>query len=461
MAVRPATTAGFRPRRVTRRTHREADEEGEPFASAPRLAGGFLFKGKTVFATWPQNDTDPEEVLRRIVERFAKQGANDNYKLEWAVVSQELHAEAAPEVRMVGDQPANDLPPGLHLHAVFRCNKKIQLRRKVCEPGVRNPGWKPFDDLVDAERPGGFYKNVTRTVAAVVKYVIKDGKFFSHNIDPVAFVQAAAAKQSTKLTIVAEKVKHGADYMTLVAQHPDVMMMHGRKVEMFRKELTIRRKRAELKKKWCGVRPARGYEDAGNIAICKWLNENIRKPRHFRQKQLLLWGRPGTGKSHLWKETLSEALHCYKWQVMPNGDFQQKYRTGCYDLIVFDEWYPHHIKLSHMNAIADGQPVTVNIKGWDEDMDPNRACMATTNVNPYTEAYMRVPQYGKEAWLSRWHIVEVIGPIRIELIEEELDAEEHCLEEPRKRHKPMDPTFDAVDDTAIDSLESILSSSEL
>jgi len=93
--------------------------------------------------------------------------------------------------------------------------------------------------------------------------------------------------------------------------------------------------------------------------IAIWLNENIRKPRKFKQKNLYVWGPPNMGKSSLITR-LSKYLSIYA--IPRDEDFYDGFENDCYDLAVLDEAKATKT-MQWLNQWLDGQSFYLRQKG--------------------------------------------------------------------------------------------------
>jgi hypothetical protein len=112
-----------------------------------------------------------------------------------------------------------------------------------------------------------------------------------------------------------------------------------------------------------------------------WLAFNLCRPRHLRQRQLLILGRPGTKKTNF-VQALSEFLDVYFVPRRPK-DF-----TGAnkeYDLWVIDEVSGYELDVDTLNMILDGQKMSLDSKyGRVFEKKRNVPIILLGNTLPYT-----------------------------------------------------------------------------
>lgn len=108
----------------------------------------FRLNAIQLFLTYPQCDCPKEEALAQLMTK-------EKLEIQKAVVGHELHKEE-----------------GEHLHVFIKLSKKINLRT---------------EDYLDLYYEGKSYHGNYQTAkswVAVSKYVMKDGDYICHNMDP-------------------------------------------------------------------------------------------------------------------------------------------------------------------------------------------------------------------------------------------------------------------------------------
>ncbi len=270
--------------------------------------------------TFSQCDVTKETALDRITTSWGDE-------LEWAIVCHEKHQDGSN-----------------HLHCLLAHKLRFQ---------TRNPLY--FDCV------GEIHCNVeavTRTLAKVVAYVIKDGDYICHGIDPVEFLRLKAQKRSTRFAVVSDLVKEGATVDSLNASHGGFVLQYLRLL----KDYIIECKRID----WDAKVVASRIKFTGPIGfgiqdevIAKWLCNNMFAKRTLGQQNLWIYGSTGLGKSRL-KEQLMARLRVY---VLPyDGSWFDEYEDGKYDLIVADE-YKAQYKIQQMNRLLGSEWTTLNRRG--------------------------------------------------------------------------------------------------
>jgi len=308
-------------------------------AQVTNNAGGrrrFRLQGKNFIITWPKCNETKEDVLGRVQELYGE-------ALEFAVVSHENHQDGTS-----------------HLHAI------LSFKEKRCFSGANC-----FDNLANSH---GNYQTC-RQVRSSVKYVVKDGDFTSVGIDVTEFLLAADKKQSTKATLMAQKLAETNDLVSLNELDPGFVMMNLKKIKDYQAHLQIWMMKPP--KKWIGVNAPIPSAPALSPALAKlagWLSTNLGLPRRMRQKQLLLSSPPGFGKTTL-KEALRQFFTIYDHA---DGKWFCEYDPGRHDIICFEEF--RGLPLTIMNKVMDGSTVRLETKGGSIVKDRNCPVLILTNL---------------------------------------------------------------------------------
>lgn len=286
----------------------------------------FRLQAKNLFLTWPQCDTPKEDVLERIKSL-------PNYS--HAVVCRENHKDEL----------------GVHLHAFVSLTKQNNAK-----------GYRWLDDLAGKH---GDYKSA-RNVFASVQYVIKDGDYVFDGFDPVAYVAARVNHKSTADSLgkqpsvssqAAEMIRDGVDLFALDDALPGWVLMNKRKAQEYISFQNVKKARLGLKP-WVPL-DLDNYERDWEIEIVHWLNENIKKPRAFKQQQLYIYSDgPNTGKTTLVQQ-LAAYLNIF---TLPKGKFIDGYISGAFDLVVCDEFKSHHT-IQFLNEFLQGSQMHLDQKG--------------------------------------------------------------------------------------------------
>lgn len=285
----------------------------------------FRLQAKNFFLTWPQCETAKETVLDRI--KLLPDYSH-------AVVCRENHAD----------------DEGVHLHAFVSFTKQ---QNKV--------GMKWLDDLADSH---GNYQSA-KNPKAVVQYVIKDGDIVFDGFDPVQYCllrnknksTAPSFGKTTQSELAVEMMKDGKSLFELDDVMPAWVMMNKRKASEYIAFVTVKKARLSLKD-WVPL-DLDNYVEDWELEIVNWLNNNIKTPREFKQKQLYIWSDgPDTGKTTLVSQ-LTEYLSVFR---LPKTPYVDGYQSGAFDLVVCDE-FKSHFTIQFLNEFLQGSTMHLNQKG--------------------------------------------------------------------------------------------------
>ncbi len=141
-----------------------------------------------------------------------------------------------------------------------------------------------------------------------------------------------------------------------IESEPGFMLTQLRNVEHFINRVQSLQLRTRSKA------PLDYHQTSGPIqamGISKWLQDNIRKPRVFKQKQLMIIAPPDCGKTGL-INTLSEHLSIY--HVPQLEDFDDMYQDDLFDLIVYDEFKGGR-RITDLNRWLEGSTFPIRLKG--------------------------------------------------------------------------------------------------
>ncbi len=292
----------------------------------------FQLNTKTLFCTWPQNETPKEKALKRIVKAWP---------VEWAIVAQEQHKDG-----------------NNHLHAVVRFTAPMRF------------GKQSFADFVATKH--GNYQSA-RGVKASIKYVKKAGDFVVHGVLPVDQV----TNREAPTTRVAKMIMAGKTLEEIKLEEPGVFFQYRKKIdEMMTYESAISQE--DNLSEWCPLTPKPSMP-SHKLALVKWLNENIctKEPRPFKQDQLWIVSPPGTGKTTLctWLEKF-----CRIYWMPLEETFYDEYFDDRVDLVVFDE-YKANKTITFMNSFLQGM-CQIRKKGTQYMKRANPPCIITSNYSP-------------------------------------------------------------------------------
>lgn len=339
---------------------------------APRAQ--FRLQAKFFFLTWPQCATPKETVLERIK-------ALPNYS--HAVVCREDHKEE----------------DGVHLHAFVALDR-------VCKR--RGTDW--LDALANKH---GHYEPA-RDQQKVVKYVIKDGDYVADGFDPVQFLELREKKKSSKeslASVIAKKVREeDASLDAIDDAFPAYVLTNKRKLQEYISYQKV--KRAALAKlQWVPLDLANFPDADFNYKIAKWVSENVRQPRDFKQKQLYIWSSgPNAGKTHLVNE-LTKYLNVYH---VPKNGYLCGYESNRFDLLVIDE-FKSDFTIQFLNEFLQGSTMHINQKGSSTLKTDNPPCIILSNME-LKEVYHKKCNSGPFIALeSRLKVVKVPNGHKIDL----------------------------------------------
>lgn len=292
-------------------------------------------RAKKFFLTFPQVDKDCTTVQcrDRILSRFS--GTN----IKFLVVALEKHKDGCP-----------------HIHIALWLNIEVSYRSH------------DYWDFVCESH--GHYK-VMKFPVKCVEYIIKEDNYvcFPEDFDPQAYIKSRQVHKSVESLIVANKVLEGFGLDTIIHEHPGWCIANGRKLTYFQQ--LVQDVSINATCPWFGVEV--GTDTIPNISssldkvlhehqlnvICKWINDNVCRPRQFKQEQLLISGPPNIGKTSL-VMMLEKFLRVYHVPVFE--DFYDGYLDGRFDLIVFDE-FKGQKSIQWMNYFLQGNPMQLKKKG--------------------------------------------------------------------------------------------------
>jgi len=337
-----------------------------------RARDAFRLQAKYMFFTWPQCTTPKEVVL-------AKLKAMPTF--DYAVVSCENHNDTA----------------GVHLHAFVAWTKQSN---KI--------GAKWIDAF--AGKHGNY--QAARNNLKVVQYVIKDGSYVSDGFDPALYISQQLNKKSTavsrgdpsktKAFQVAEKLASGDTLDDIDTFDPGYVLQNKRKIEDY--AAWHRTKRMALAKlQWPGVDLTDVDTSTANYTIAKWILDNIKQPREFKQKQLYIWSRfPDAGKTHLVRE-LTKYLSVFH---LPKTKFVCGYESGRFDLVVCDE-FNADFTMQFLNEFVQGSDMFLNQKGAGTIKHDNPPVIILSNKSPEGCYWKSCHSEVFTALMARFIVVEI------------------------------------------------------
>lgn len=229
-------------------------------------------QGKRFYCTWPRNTTTIEDVVTNLTcgpHANPEHKDRGDYDLDWFVIGQEQHKDGTP-----------------HLHAAFA----FMTKKNFKDPSV-------FDYLAGKH---GNYQTI-RSLARVIRYCIKDGKYQAEGIDVSTYQKESRFVKA----LAAETVKEGLSILC-DADAGDYMKNLQR------------------------------YEYA--------LNKHIQPPTEVKYKPedftvdlldltlpVVIWGRSGLGKTEFAKAHFKNPL------IVSHVDDLKKFDKERHDGLIFDD----------------------------------------------------------------------------------------------------------------------------
>ena len=313
--------------------------------------------------------------------------------MKWYVIAEELHQDGTP-----------------HLHVGLEMKERLVSRRT---------------DLFDfiGEKHGNY--QTMKNMKKCLEYITKDGKYLECGID----VSAVKKKQNGVTQSVALSVVSGKSMEEICQENPGFFMMNKRKIEEFATWNQIRNLK-KAKKEWIEFSGAdiADLDTQSERQIAIWLNENIKKPRQFKQKNLYISGPPNMGKSSLIK-TLEKFLSVY-W-IPRDEEFYDGFENDCYDLAVLDEAKATKT-MQWLNQWLDGQSFYLRQKGKQYLKTQNIPTIILSNYK-LEDNYKKLYEKNELGPLmARLECVEVNSFISLWPSEDEEESETTLLQEKDK-----------------------------
>jgi len=299
-------------------------EAGGPEGSA---RANFRLQSKSIFLTYPQCDFPHTALMERLKLAFPD-------PLNHFLVSRERHEDGS-----------------WHLHCLLDLHKKLRTRRV-----------NYFDELVDPPKHPNI-KSKLASKPATIRYIVKGGdpELIASTFDYQKFLEASAAKRSTKATQIVSLVNEGKNIDDIDDLYPEYVLLHGRQLREYAhfKDLKARRRDfVAAQSITVNVVPDPQFMSVWNCRVADWLTNNIRKPRAHRQLQLWISAPPRAGKTSLimWLESMFR-LSIYFWPK--DEHWWDGYSDKAYDLIILDEFRSQK-KITELNPILSGDPTPLS-----------------------------------------------------------------------------------------------------
>jgi len=208
------------------------------------------------------------------------------------------------------------------------------------------------------------------------------------------------AKKNGKAAFLAHLCARGASLSELMEEDPGYMLQNLSKVQTFLQTMTIINQRKKMNGKELQFSLASGGIDAS--LLVSWLQENVRRPREFKQKQMWVWSPPNMGKTSMILK-LEEHLSVY-WAPL-EGVNDDLYDDDTYDLVVFDEYYGQR-KLTWMNSFLQGSPMSIHRRFHSTMKYKNLPCIILSNFTP-EHCYRKCSEDAVAPLLARIHIINL------------------------------------------------------
>lgn len=327
-------------------------------ATTTTTPSGWRLEARNLFLTYPQCQTTKESVLSNCLVLF---GAT----LKWAVVARETHEDGEP-----------------HLHVCVALKSKYRSRVP--------------DHLDQLAGKHGNYQAM-RNIRSSLQYICKeDPAPLAHGID----LAKTLAKKDGRAAFIAHLVAGGASLSELVAEDPGYMLGNLQKVMTFAQAMRVEQQRQKKTKKSLTFSLSSG--DVTSSALVGWLNNNIRKPREFKQKQLWLHSSPNMGKTSL---VLSLQEHASVYWAPLEGNNDDLYDDDAYDVVVFDEYFGQR-KLTWLNSFLQGGPMTIYRRYHSVMKYNNLPCIILSNFTP-AQCYKNMSEEALAPLLSRLTVLQL------------------------------------------------------
>ncbi len=324
-------------------------------------------QGKKYFLTFPQCNVEPSVALNNIIFK---------YPCKWAIVSREKHQDGS-----------------LHLHAVFWL-KNILI--------YTNPTQWDFIAL----KHGNY--QIARNILKVVKYVTKEKDFVTHNIDVPTWIKSHQTKNGASFELVAKLMKEGKSLEELDDLHPGMIARNLTKLRKYEQFLTSKKRKTSSKEltKWLPLGIIDLDPDFRILGI--WCNNNLHgSPRHFKQKQLWLWGTTNLGKTSLVMK-LKKFFRIY--MIPMDVAHLDDYDDADYDLLVMDE-FKGQKSITWMNGFTQGNDFPIHKRYCGTIKKKNLPIIVLSNYS-IEQAYSKVAMYNPERLLTLKTRFEVINVVK-------------------------------------------------
>nr|WAE42177.1 MAG: replication associated protein [Cressdnaviricota sp.] len=321
-----------------------AGDEGI-LTEAPPKEKKFRMQCKNFFLTFPMCQTTKEVALGRIKDKFP--GVK-------ALVCHELHQS--------GDDH-------LHVLLLFETKKHVTSSSYFDFIGGQHGKYEP-----------------ARSIRNSVEYITKKGDYISEGIA----VDEILKKQSPKSDKIAKMLSEGKSLDDVESEERGFFLMNKRKIEEYESYVQVKKAKEGLKP-WVEFTPEQiEGMNSSSKEIAIWLNENIQKPRKFKQAQLYIYGARNLGKTTL-IEWLRSFVCVYS---MPRlEEFYDSYNEDFHSLVVLDEFKAHK-SVEFLNSWLEGSTLPYRKKGSQGQKNKNLPMIVLSNYS-LEQCYPKMAEMGR------------------------------------------------------------------
>lgn len=311
----------------------------------------FRLRAKRFFLTFPQCEV-------------TKQAAANNIEAKWRE-DIEAYAIAAETHAPTTEDPVG----GPHLHIVIHFKKEISVSRA------------DFFDCVTGTH--GNYQVQKGTLCQAAEYLTKEDK------EPLCFnldLEAAKRKKSSKFVLIAKLIQEGKTIEEIDELHPDVVLMHKRKLEEYSEMQKSKRQRLQVPPPCI-------------LSVCG-VNIPIGLERQHRATQYYIWGPPGIGKSTLIIELSNRN---YRGFALPYNGHWEDWSDEDYDFAYADE-FNGQVKITELNNFLSGDLICLPCRFRNKMKRRNVTTLILSNLPP-EEQYKNCPEVSRQALMTRLTVI--------------------------------------------------------
>lgn len=346
------------------------------------------FQGTKLFLTWPQNETNKDTLIERLLEAYPN-------NIEWIVACNEDHEPT--EIDKYG---------GMHSHVALRFKK---ARTWVYHKVLEEIGGKSGD-----------YQCMKGTMYDAFTYIIKHGDYASwgfRNFEQTMI--SLKRKQSPKEGIIADMLYEGMSVRD-VLEDPTIRGFAAfrlNRLKAMQQEFAQYRK-ADYKPKYGFDQNLSDECNESSKELYDEIIQNMNTPRKHRQKHIFIYTESGVGKTVL-LEQLKRRCRVFS---MPTKYPLEGYSDGTYDMMVAEEFRPGSCQLSLINNILGGGETSTgeNRYGCATKTD-NILTIIASNYTP-SELYSNMcGQFAYRAFLTRFNFYQFTIDVPIRVWEDEED----------------------------------------